>query len=180
MMSAVRLPCHKLCLSNTTALRRIRVVPTCTNIARLYSTPSAPRDAHQNFLKKRIQDINADPNITDLQKYTNSIRLHYDIEFLQSLHKAEIQVQHFRELFRQSPPASDTLPKWDDALRKLDVVLEEVVNARWRAFIPSVFAPWADVSLETRIRRVLRLIWANGIGFPIARMFIRLALRIRP
>ncbi|KAM0721790.1 hypothetical protein Q7P37_002715 [Cladosporium fusiforme] len=139
MMSAARLPCHKLCPSNATALRRIRVVPTCTNIARLYSTPSAPRDAHHNLLKKRIQDINADPNITDLQKYTNSIRLHYDIEFLQSLHKAEIQVQHFRELFRQIPPASDTLQQWDDALRKLDVVLEDVSgDAHPEGFTPDM------------------------------------------
>lgn len=66
---------------------------------RLYS---APRDAlkyhlerslgRQRLLEKQIRDLNANPNMNDIQKLRNSARLYHDLELL----KAQIQADlHF-------------------------------------------------------------------------------------
>lgn len=186
MMLASRLRPNGLCFDSYGTLRRITLAHASACVNRYYSTKrfQTPSEIGLTVMEKRIKQLNANPNLTDFEKYRKSIRFYYNLELAKSSHDARIQLDNFRALYRQQPPGlsedmDKTMQEWDVALRKLNAALKNNTDARWRAFAPNVFAPWADVPLNRRLHMILRLLWANIIMYPILRIFIRLALLIK-
>lgn len=193
-MSKFLLGPHGHCLSSPWSLRGVAVGLTANHDRRLYSTPRDAMNYHverslgrQRLLEKQIRDLNANPNMTDIQKHGNSTRLYYDLEQLKAQIQANLHFITFRNIYRKMPPIHDRarIPRQAHreigaVILKLDSALKDAFKAHQRAFAPTVFAPWADLGLTSRLVCIVAFLWDSLIKYPNIRGCTQILIRSLP